>query len=135
MKINILLSLYFTIRYFTIMIFVLLIVGTYKIESYGIVMLLYYIAINYLAVKYGIIYEIDKRDDLDKNDLSKSIILFLLLINIVLYFLYKFKLSEVVILSVIPVIEFYLIKTKKDKQRIIDMNTKKTIDEYFKNKK
>ena len=82
MKINILLSLYFTIRYFTIMIFVLLIVGTYKIESYGIVMLLYYIAINYLAVKYGIIYEIDKRDDLDKNDLSKSIILFLLLINI-----------------------------------------------------
>ncbi len=98
-------------------------------------MLSYYIAINYLAVRYGIIYEIDKNQKLDKKNLSKSVTLFLLIFNIGTYMIYKFPMLEVTILSIIPVVEFYLIKTKKEKQRVIDVNTKKAIDDYFKNKR
>jgi len=46
-----------------------------------------------------------------------------------------FEIYEILIISVIPVIEFYFIKTKKEKQKLIDIKTKEAIDQYFKIKK
>lgn len=139
-SLDILLSLYFVIRYLTIVILVYLIVGTYSIQSYGLFIFLYYISINYIAIKYGIIKEFDKRYDISKKDLSVTISLFLIIFNLIIFSLYslffdKFEIYEVLLLSIIPVVEFYLIKTKKEKQSIIDMKTKKAIDDYFQNKK
>lgn len=132
---KILLSIYFSIRYFTILILIFLIVGIYKVESYGIFMMFYYFAINYLSIKYGIIREIDKNQWLDKKNLFSVVSIFILIINIAIYTIFKFSTFEVIILSIIPIIEFYFIKTKKEKQIAIDINTKKVIDDYFGNKK
>lgn len=130
-----LLSFYLVIRYFTIMILVLFLIGTYKLENYGFYMIIYYIAINYLAVKYGIIYEIDKNEKFDKRLIFKSASIFLIIFNVGIYMLFRFKLVEVILLSAIPVVELYFIKTKKDKQKIIEENTKKAIEDYFNSKK
>ena len=117
------------------MILVLFLIGTYKLENYGFYMIIYYIAINYLAVKYGIIYEIDKNEKYDKRLIFKSASIFLIIFNVGIYMLFRFKLVEVILLSVIPVVELYFIKTKKDKQKIIEENTKKAIEDYFNSKK
>lgn len=129
------LLLYLTIRYLTILLLILLLVGAYKIEVYGMVITIYYVAINYLAIKYGIIYEIDKNEKIEKKDLFNVISFLMVIVSVVTYIVYKFSVFETIIFSIIPVIEFYFMKTKKEKQMIIDSNTKKTIDNYFKNKK
>jgi len=131
---NILLSLSFVIRYITIMLLVFFL-GIYKLENYGAWLIIYYIAINYLAVKYGVISAINKRKDLDKSKVFVSTSVLLVISNIIIYVICKFKLIEMIILSSIPVIMLRIIKTNKEKQEIIDINTKKAIDEYFKNKK
>lgn len=135
MKKNVLLSLYFVIRYITIMLLVFFIGGMHKIEIYGVWLIIYYISLNYLAVKYGVIGSINKREDLDKNQIFISTSVLLIISNIIIYAIYKVKPIEMIILSSIPVIMFRIIKTNKEKQKIIDINTKKAIDEYFKNKK
>ena len=134
MKNRVFLSLYLVIRYFTIMLLVFFIVGTFKLENYGIWMIIYFVAINYLAIRYGMVYEIDKKGYL-KNELYKSLVIFILIFNIGIYIIYNFKLIEIILLSVVPVIELKFIKTKEEKQKTIEQNTKKAIDEYFNNKK
>lgn len=131
---NILLSLSFVIRYITIMLLVFFL-GIYKLENYGVWLIIYYIAVNYLAVKYGVISAINKRKNLDKSKVFVSTSVLLVISNIIIYVICKFKLIEMIILSSIPVIMLRIIKTNKEKQEIIDINTKKAIDEYFKNKK
>lgn len=132
---NILLSLSFVIRYITIILLVFLTAGVFKLENYGLWISIYYIAINYLAVKYGVIGGINKRIDLDKSKVFKSCSVLLVISNVIIYWVCKFKIIEIILLSSIPVIMFYIIKTNKEKQKIIDIDTKKAIDEYFKNKK
>ena len=132
---NILSALSFVIRYITIVLFVFFIGGTYKLENYGIWIIIYYIAINYLAIKYGVIGGINKKNNLDKSNVFKSCSVLLIISNVIIYSLYKYKIIEIILLSSIPVIMFNIIKTNKEKQMIIDINAKKAIDEYFKNKK
>lgn len=129
------LSILFALRYLTIVIVVFLIVGMYKIESYGIPIIIYYLATNYLAVKYGIIKSIDREKTLEKRDLFVSISILLIIINGCIYALYQFKLLEIIILTIIPIILFVKMKTEKERQKIIELNNKKTIEEYFKDKK
>lgn len=129
------LSLYLVLRYLTIVLVVFLIVGTYKLESYGLIILIYYLAINYLAVKYGIINSIDRIKKIDKKSLFVCISLLLIISNVCIYFVYQFKLLEIILLTIIPVIMFIKIKTEKERQKIIELNAKETIDEYFKKKK
>lgn len=135
-SLNILLSLYFAIRYIAIAVLIYLIVGTYTVNSYGILILIYYIAVNYIAVKYGIIKEFNRRDDISKKDYFFIVSALMIIFNLLMFLsLQGFEIYEVIIMSIIPVVELYLIKTNKEKQRVIEQNTKKAIDEYFKNKK
>lgn len=135
-SLNKILSVYLVLRYIAMVLLVYLIVGTYTINSYGILILIYYVAVNYIAVKYGIIKEINKRDDISKKDFFLVVSALMVIFNLLMFLpLQGFEIYEVLIISVIPVIEFYFIKTKKEKQKIIDIKTKKAIEEYFKNKK
>lgn len=135
-SLNKILSVYLVLRYIAMVLLVYLIVGTYTINSYGILILIYYVAVNYIAVKYGIIKEINKRDDISKKDFFLVVSALMIIFNLLMFLpLQGFEIYEVLIISVIPAIEFYFIKTKKEKQKIIDIKTKKAIDEYFKNKK
>ena len=133
---DIFLSFYIIIRYIAISILIYLVIGAYTVNSYGVLILIYYVAVNYIAVKYGIIKEFNRRNDLCKKDFFLLLSCLLLGFNLLLFSqLQGFETYEVLIISIIPVIEFYLIKTNKEKKEIVDINTKKTIDEYFKNKK
>jgi len=133
---NRILSVYLVLRYIAMIVLIYLIVGTYTINSYGLLILIYYVAVNYIAVKYGIIKEFDKRDDISKKDFFLIISALMVIFNLLMFLpLQGFEIYEILIISVIPVIEFYFIKTKKEKQRLIDIKTKKAIDEYFKTKK
>lgn len=135
-SLNKILSVYLVLRYIAMVLLVYLIVGTYTINSYGILILIYYVAVNYITVKYGIIKEINKRDDISKKDFFLVVSALMIIFNLLMFLpLQGFEIYEVLIISVIPAIEFYFIKTKKEKQKIIDIKTKKAIDEYFKNKK
>lgn len=133
---NVFLSFYWVIKYITIIVLIYLIVGTYTINSYGPLILVYYIAVNYISVKYGIIREFNKRSDLSKKDFFLIISCTMIMFNLLMLLqLQGFETYEVLIISFIPAIEFYLIKTDREKQKIIEINTKKAIEEYFKNKK
>jgi len=133
---NKILSVYLVLRYIAMIVLIYLIVGTYTINSYGILILIYYVAVNYIAVKYGIIKEFDKRDDISKKDFFLIISVLMVIFNLLMFLpLQGFEIYEVLIISVIPAIEFYFIKTKKEKQKLIDIKTKEAIDQYFKIKK
>ena len=133
---NKILSVYLVLRYIAIIVLIYLIVGTYTINSYSILILIYYVAVNYIAVKYGIIKEFNKRDDISKKDFFLIISALMVIFNLLMFLpVQGFEIYEILIISVIPVIEFYFIKTKKEKQRLIDIKTKEAIDEYFKIKK
>lgn len=135
-SLNKILSVYLVLRYIAMVVLIYLIVGTYTINSYGILILVYYIAVNYLAVKYGIIKELNKRDDISKKDFFLIVSVVMVIFNLLMFLpLQGFEIYEILIISVIPAVEFYFIKTKKEKQKIIDIKTKKAIDEYFKNNK
>jgi len=133
---NKILSVYLVLRYIAMIVLIYLIVGTYTINSYGILILIYYVAVNYIAVKYGIIKEFNKRDDISKKDFFLIISVLMVIFNLLMFLpLQGFEIYEVLIISVIPAIEFYFIKTKKEKQKLIDIKTKEAIDQYFKIKK
>ena len=133
---DVLLSFYFVIRYIAMILLIYLIVGIYTINSYGILILVYYVAVNYISVKYGIIKEFNKHEYMPKKDVFLIVSALIVIFNLLMFLsLQGFEIYEVLIISIIPVIELYLIKTNKEKQKIIDQNTKKAIEEYFKNKK
>ena len=83
----------------------------------------------------AVINGFNKRNDIDKSKVFMNCSVLLVISNIIIYSLFKFKIWDLILLSTIPVIMLRIIKTDKEKQKIIDINTKKTIDEYFKNKK
>jgi len=132
---KILISLGLVIKYLVILIIIFLVGGIYKPENYGMWITIYYVAINYLIVKNAIINGINKRKKIDKNKVFVSCSVLLVISNVIIYSVFKYRIMDIIILSSIPVIMLKLIKTDKEKQEIIDINTKKAIDEYFKNKK
>lgn len=132
---KVLIAIGLVIKYLIVLLIIFFLCGIYKIEHYGLWITIYYVAINYLAVNYAIIDGINKNNTIDKSKFFIIFSVLLLISNIIVYSLLKFKIWEIILLSSIPVIMFRIIKTNKEKQKIIDMNTKKAIDEYFKNKK
>lgn len=133
-SLDIIFSIYLVLRYIAIISIVYLIVGIYSINSYGFIILIYYIAVNYLAIKYGIVKELDNRD-YTKKGLFLLISLLVLIFNICFLYFKQFDLYEIFFISIVPLMEFYFIKTNKEKQKLNAIKTQKTIDEYFKNKK
>ena len=133
-SLDIIFSIYLVLRYIAIITIVYLIVGIYSIISYGLIILIYYIAVNYLAIKYGIIKELDNRNYV-KKDLFVLFSSLILIFNVIVLYLKQFEIYEILLISVVPLIELYFIKTKKEKQKLIDIKTKNAIDEYFKNRK
>ena len=123
------------IKYSIIMVIIFILGGIYRPENYGMWIIIYYIAINYLTVKYAVINGFNKRNDIDKSKVFVNCSVLLVISNIIIYSLFKFKIWDLILLSTIPVIMLRIIKTDKEKQKIIDINTKKAIDEYFENKK
>ena len=87
---------------------------------------------NYLALKFGIFHKLEDDKYTSKKDLFYPFLIFSTIFNIFFFFYYEYELLPIVTIVISNIVEFILIKSKKEE---IDKMTKQAIEDYYKNKK
>jgi len=105
-----------------------------SVNSYGLLVIPFYLAVDYLALKYGVVKTLDNNNiSIKDNVVMISIILFVC--NLLMFMLYDFVLYMAIIYSLLPCLIIKFMRGTVDKNRKIEYDTKKAIDEYFSNRK
>ncbi|MDD2518376.1 MAG: hypothetical protein PHI05_02555 [Bacilli bacterium] len=102
-------------------------IGTVSIYSYSILIIP---VINYLALLWGVFRPISKTNELTKQDVFIPFLIISSITNILFFYFSGYNNSIIFMVVITNIIEFIIMKPEKEK---IDNQTKKNIDNYFKN--
>lgn len=108
--------------------------NVFAINSYGLLVIPFYLAVDYLAIKYGVV-KVFNNNNISIKDNVVMISLLLFVCNFLMFMLYDFVLYVVIICSILPCLIIKFTLGTVDKNRKIEYDTKKAIDEYFSNRK
>jgi hypothetical protein len=121
--------LYYSVRY------ELIIILAHYIKSIGInslytFSLLVIPVINYLALLWGVIRPLNDDNTIEKKDIFWPFLIITTLVNIIFFYTQQFNTMTVFFVVVTNIVEFLLMKPKKDN---IGETTRQNIEDYFKN--
>ena len=129
-----LIILWGVIRTIIIQLLIFFVVSVSFIDSYVVIAIPFYIAVDYLALKYGLIKLLDNNNlSTKENVLLISLLLFIF--NFIIFIFRNLAFYIVLVYSLIPCIIIRFINSNIDKNKKIEYDTKKAIDEYFSNRK